>query len=235
MISRIPQGERPRERCLRAGAHVLSLRECLALLIGSGPKGKGCLGVAEQLLQRPGKGLSEEEEARAFFNALESPGDALFVQTKGLGAANKARLLAAFEIARRYAQSRFGKRSSPKRRHHETLEKRALKKIRDEMRFHQKEWLGFVPVYSQNQIGAFCLVEMGVRTHVNTDALEFFARLLPLRPLGFYLFHNHPSGDLTPSKADLELTKSLSELARPFGVQFLGHAVVARSGECWIA
>src|SRR5256885_1430953 len=102
MISAQPQAERPRERCLRVGAQNLSLRECLALLIGSGPPGKGCLGLAADILQLAGAD-SEVEQEEIFFRGLESIAAAQLLPLKGLGVAGRARLLAAFELARRYS------------------------------------------------------------------------------------------------------------------------------------
>ena len=55
----VPATERPRERCLEKGARSLSIRECLALILNSGPKGKGSLGLSLEILDRPGTGMDE--------------------------------------------------------------------------------------------------------------------------------------------------------------------------------
>jgi DNA repair protein RadC len=73
-----------------------------------------------------------------------------------------------------------------------------------------------------------------VRTHVNIEPIELFARVLALRPHGFILIHNHPSGDLTPSLPDQEITDRVAQLARPFGIKMLGHWIVSARGEFWI-
>src|SRR4051794_38343667 len=99
----LPLPERPRERCLEKGPSTLSLRECLAVLLGSGPPGTGALGLARAILQRPGEGLAHGEEERAFFTAMESSGNSHLSGIDGLGPAGQARLLAAFELGRRYS------------------------------------------------------------------------------------------------------------------------------------
>lgn len=237
----IPETERPRERCLEKGARSLSLRECLALILNSGPRGKGSLGLALDLLDRPGSGLQEREQERAFFLAMEVSSDAYLEGLPGLGDASQARLLAAFELARRYALFREVKNPQPSAAPSQTqsptllkVAQTALARIPSEKRLETQEWLGFIPCYRTGEVGQLCIVEQGVRTHVNIEPIELFARVLALRPHGFILAHNHPSGDLTPSLPDQEITDRVAQLARPFGIRMLGHWIVASRGEYWI-
>lgn len=227
--------ERPRERCLSDGAKTLSLRECLAILLGSGPRGQGCLGLAHQIVERPGGGLSDEDEERAFFIAMEVASKTHLQGIKGLGDAGQARILAAFELGRRYALHR--ERSKRAARHEHDLAaiaKRALKLISLDMKNEPQEWLGFIPFYKTGRLGKLCVVERGVRSHVNTDPVEFFARLLALRPDAFVLAHNHPSGDARSSEADQALTEQLRKLSRQLGISLLGHWIVSPHAQTWI-
>jgi len=236
-MQELPESERPRERCLEKGARALSLRECLALILNSGPRGKGSLGLAHDLLDRPGCGLPENEQERAFFLALEISGDAYLSGLTGLGAASRARLLASFELARRYALFREKRqRHNPAVRSQSLLKlaQEALKQVPPEWRNEAQEWLGFIPCYRNGDVGELCIVERGVRTHVNIEPVELFARILALRPHGFFLIHNHPSGDLTPSGPDQEITERVAQLARPFGIRMMGHWIVSARGESWI-
>jgi DNA repair protein RadC len=225
--------ERPRERCLSHGARTLSLRECLALILGSGPPGQGALGLAERLLELPGAGLDPSEQERAFFTALESSGPPSFHETLGLGPAGLTRLMAAFELARRYGDYRLTQvaRPKPMLAGVTELSRRALAQVEPRLRLEPREWLGFVPYHRHRELGRLCIVELGARTHVNADAAELFARVLALRPKGFFLFHNHPSGDLRPSPSDFELTDQVEKLAAQLGTPLLGHWIVAPTGE----
>lgn len=232
-IAPLPESERPRERCLLRGADCLSLRECLAIILGTGPPRLGCLGLAQQMLDLPGQGLSEADAERAFFTALEISGPAALENASGLGRAGKARVLAGFELARRYAIFREARRRPlasplPESRH------AALARVGPELRADAREWLGFVPFYRPGELGGLCLVERGVRTHVNVDPAELFARVLALRPKAFYLVHNHPSGDLRPSASDREMTEQVAKAARLVGTCLLGHWVVATGGETYM-
>ncbi len=232
-----PSQELPRERCLNNGAVSLSLRECLALLVtgdGSDPTDEA-LDVAARLLDRVGTDLPEPEQSHAFFNAMESSGQAHMNEIPGMGPTPRARVLAAFELGRRYDGYRARlRRSAHLRFEPQTLPLKALSQVPWERRQDVNEWLGFVPVYSSGEVGTFCLVERGLRHTVHTDPLELFSRLLTLRPQAFYLFHNHPSGDLTPSREDLNLTREVESLSARLGIRLLGHGIVSREEDAWI-
>lgn len=195
--------------------------------------------LASEVLERPGTGLAEEEQERAFFVAMEGASLTLLSDMPGIGAASKTRLLAAFEIGRRYARYRSRVLSPPASRAPGSGDLRtdAVELIPAEWRGDSQEWLGFVPIYKKRggfRAGSPCRVERGVRTHVNVDPVELFARILSLRPQGFFLFHNHPSGDLSPSEADLELTRQVAEVGRQLGTRLLGHGIVSASDARWI-
>ena len=236
MITARPIDERPRERCLARGPQTLSLRECLAVILGSGPPGKGCLGLAQDLLSRTGQEPGSTEEEQAFFTAMEVAGLTHVSNLPGAGDAAQSRLLAAFELGRRYSiyresqQNRTGLDLD-----WDELSTRVLKKIPEHLRHEPQEWLGFIPLFKSTELGELCVVERGVRSHVNTDPAEFFARLLALRPVGFFLVHNHPSGNPTPSNEDVALTNHLNQLARQLGIGLLGHCIVSSSREAWLS
>lgn len=236
MIEIIPPTERPRERCLTIGADCLSLRECLALILGSGPPGKGCMGLASGILERIGPGIHPTEVERAFFTSMEISGFNSLKEIAGLGPAGQARILAAFELGRRYSAFRNQSlRKLQKKRHLlPELADGALEKVSHRNRSEPQEWLGFVPVHRSGDLGELCIVEKGARTHVNTDPGELFARILVFRPRGFFLFHNHPSGQMTPSIQDLDLTEKVREIALQLGIQLLGHWIVSSQSDYWI-
>ncbi len=236
-IKLIPNPERPRERCLNLGAHSLSLRECLALILGSGPRGIGCMGLANRILTHPGEGFHCEDLERAFFISLELTSASYLKEIGGLGPAGQARILASFEMGRRYFlfKCQENKEIQTSQLNLPALAFNALNRLPATARSDPQEWLGFVPIYRNGQVGMFNFVEKGVRTHVNIEPAELFARVLILRPEGFLLFHNHPSGQLKPSLQDLELTEKVGEIANQLGIRLLGHWIVTLKGEYWIS
>ena len=223
--------ERPDQRCLKFGARCLSLRECLAVLLGPGSQTR--IQLASRVLNRPGEHMPDDSIEDAFFTAMEVSAHAHLEGIRGLGPAHQAKLLAAFEIGRRYLIHSQGKRAALSRRviPGSEVENQALKRVPVHLRAESQEWLGFVALDRADKVGPLCVVERGVRTHVNVDPAELFARILALRPRGLVLFHNHPSGSLTPSEADYDLTERVAELARKFGIELIGHWIVTMSGE----
>ena len=230
--------ESPRERCLRGGAECLSLRECLALIL----ERPGEHGLAQRILEFPGSGLTPNFQEEAFFLAIEAAGTAQFHEVPGLDADARARLLASFELARRYRRHIHPRSSGGEpiqlctARGGAALALKALSKVPAYERDQSKEWLGFVAITGgfENRVGSLCVVERGVRTHVNVDPAELFARLLSVRPRAFVLFHNHPSGDLSPSNSDLDLTRKVGQVSAQLGIQLLGHWIVTARAERWL-
>lgn len=235
-IQKLPSSERPRERCLSQGATSLSLRECIAVILGTGPPRSGCLGVARMIMDQLAAGMSELEQEHAFFASLEAGAAPTSLRSiAGLGNAGQARLLAALELGRRYALFRERQKRLPEARARRSgLPEAALARIADHWRTQAREWLGFVPLFRSGRLGELCIVELGVRTHVNLDPAELFARILSLRPQGYFLFHNHPSGDPTPSAADIELTRRARQISEQLGIQLFGHGVVAGHEDRWV-
>lgn len=224
MQTTLEKHEKPRERLARVSPRGLSLRELLALIFGTGPRGKGCLGLASDLLQLVGN------EERGLFLALEAD---LFKHTDivGLGQAQRGRLMAALELGRRYVVARERDRvcaSLPPDLNR--VERLALMRVDAEQRTETHEWLGFVPVLRNGRVGSLVIVARGGRTSVSVDPQELFLRILTVRPAAIILMHNHPSGDLEPSLQDQELTRIVGELCSSFNIALLSHWVVAASG-----
>jgi DNA repair protein RadC len=223
-----PAAERPRERLARYGAQVLSLRELIALVLGTGPRGLGCLGLAQTVIERlaptAGEACPADEEMRFFAAVATAAADAPLAGILGLGAAGSARVLAALELARRFATSR----QPPPRGRARSLEDRILRCIPPQARAAPYEWLGFVAVVG-GRFTPLQVVARGARTHVGVDPCELFAAILSLRPTAVALAHNHPSGHATPSRADHELTSWVTALLRAFDIPLLGHWIVTDS------
>lgn len=222
----LPTTERPRERLLRSGAEALSLREIIGVILGSGPRNKGCLGLARDLLRRSGFHEDSSEAERSLFNLFESHNVATLRELKGLGEAGICRLLAAFELGRRYAILLQNRESIPATSL-ARLELQALQSVDQALRHARYEWFGFVPIQRNGSVGSFQLVAKGAKSTVTIDLVDLFGPLLALRPAGFMLMHNHPSGDLTASSADIELTHNIKFLADSFGILLLGHFIVS--------
>lgn len=196
--------------------------------------------LSGRILERFANNLPAKEAERAFFLAIERNEPTLLSNIAGLGLTQKVKLIALFELARRFrhwGHSHGG--PSPAQLIHEnslrgnSAREKALQRIPDELKTSTHEWVGFIAALP-GTLSELCVVERGVRTHVNFDPLEFFSRLLTLRPRSFFLLHNHPSGDPTPSTADYQLTLQMARLASEFNILLEGHWIVSSEKVFWL-
>lgn len=221
--------EKPRERCLRLGPQSLSFKECLALLIGTGPKGVGCLGVATNLLKNHnGEVLTDDDFFRIYEDNLKVRLEAEY----GLGPSGQSRILAAFEIAKRYCLYRQGGRKEPLVV--TNLKKTLRSKLNKEFRYASTERFGLVAYLTDGCLSEFIELAHGDETSVVVSGKKLFQTLMYMKADSFWLFHNHPNGVLVPSHKDKELTRNLSVMAKIIGIPMNGHWIVCgeREIEC---
>jgi DNA repair protein RadC len=210
--------DRPRERLLSRGPASLSDAELLAILLGSGRQGQNVVEVAHNLLAHAGdlRGLAECAEAELC--ALPC-----------VGPARAAAIQAALELGRRVIGSR------PERG-------RLLANSAD-VWTHYRARLGGSPVEEfwmlaldvRHRLLFENCVARGSLTGVEVHPRDVFRTLIRGAAASVIFCHNHPSGDPTPSRQDLELTKRLREVGELCGISVLDHVVVASDGFVSIA
>ena len=201
-----PESTRPRERLVARGASSLSDDELLALLIGSGTRGRSALLIANEVLRAIGG-------ARAVGQA-----DVSRLRDAGLGLATEVRVAAACELGRRViAASADGERcdtpelaAAALAPHFAHLERESLV-VGLLSRKHRL--LAVVPVYVGNVAGTS--VRIG----------ELFSEAVRRNASGIVLAHNHPSGDPSPSGDDLRTTKDAAAAGRLLGIEVVDHVV----------
>src|SRR5512134_2024156 len=98
------------------------------------------------------------------------------------------------------------------------------------MGFESKEQFRILFLDKRNQIIADEVQQTGTVDHTPVYVREVVKRALELSATAIVLVHNHPSGDPTPSRADIEMTKQIAEIAKPLGVELHGHIIVGRDG-----
>jgi DNA repair protein RadC len=213
-----PAEDRPRERFLTKGAEALSDAECLAILLGSGVPGQTALDQAQALLAAFG---ALGELAERDVHELAWVG--------GLGIAKAVRLGAAVELSRRL-RARPGngrvRLSSPGEvaaYFGPTLEGKKKEVFRVALLDSQNGLLRDVQV-SEGSLSASIVHPREV---FRTAILEACAHLI--------LVHNHPSGDPTPSKEDLHLTRQLVEAGRLLGLRVHDHVIIGRGRHASLA
>jgi len=205
--------DRPRERLLAHGPASLSDAELLAILLGSGRQGQNVLEIAHDLLARVGDLRALAESAEAELCALP-----------GVGPARAAVIQAAIEIGRRVTGSR------PERG-------RFLGNATD-VWTHYRARLGASPVEEfwmlaldvRHRMLFETCVARGSLTGVEVHPRDVFRMLIRSGAASVIFCHNHPSGDPSPSRQDLELTTRLRQVGELCGITVIDHVIVASDG-----
>lgn len=210
-MDRWPPSERPRERLYASGPEALSDAELLALQLGTGTRGRSALDVARELLAAYGS-LGEV----ASRDAVE------LARHPGLGPARAARLVAAFELTRRLRARTPGARtvlSSPAE---------VYAAFGPLMEHLPREVFRVAMLDAQNGLLRDRVVSQGTLSASLVHPREVFKPAILESAASVILLHNHPSGDPTPSREDIKLTRQLVECARLLDLRVHDHLIVGR-------
>jgi DNA repair protein RadC len=217
LIADLPPVERPRERLSMQGAGPLADRELLALVLGTGgARGSGAHHLAERLLGRFGS-----------LAALARAHPADLVGVPGVGPAKAAAVAAAFELGRRAARSPASRVV--------TSTADLVQVVAPLLRGRDRERLALVVCDTANRVTSCEVISEGSASRAFVPVREVAVAVLRRDGKAFALAHNHPSGVLTPSAADIEATQRVREAADALGLRFLDHLIVTESGWCTIS
>lgn len=197
--------DRPREKLAKKGPEALSDLELLQALIGSGNAHVDVTKIARDV-----KAVLKRERELTI-DALE--------QVKGLGPAKITELMASFELAKRYILE-------PNRPIIDSPEKAVeqLAHIRDK----KQEYFVCLTLDGANRLIANRIITIGTLTSSLVHPREVFADAITDRAASIIIAHNHPSGNLTASDADIAVTKRLKEAADLIDIALLDHVLVTK-------
>ncbi|OQY18576.1 MAG: hypothetical protein B6I36_06605 [Desulfobacteraceae bacterium 4572_35.1] len=206
-----PEGERPREKLLQRGAEALSDAELLALILRTGDASTHTSAVdqARLLLNRFGK---LPQLARATSTEL--------CTINGIGPAKSAELCALFELARRLSATSLQPGTTF------TCADAVFRRYRDRFLEHKKEQFLVLLLDSKNRLIRDVRISEGSLTASIVHPREVFNVVIRESAAGVLFVHNHPSGDPTPSKEDIAITKRLYEAGSILGVRVLDHIII---------
>lgn len=206
--------DRPREKLLLTGAESLSNSELLAILLQKGSREKTAVDLAREILRLAGETLDG-------LGRLTVPE---LMRIKGIGAAKALSIIAAVELGRR----RQFQQLTPVGRIGSGAETARFLQAR--FADYRHEVFGVIYLNNANRIQRVEIVSEGGMTATVADPRIILRRALEEDAVNLILFHNHPSGSLTPSQADQQLTRKLSEAAAFFDLRILDHIIVSRDG-----
>jgi DNA repair protein RadC len=211
-MAAIPALQRPRERLLTLGPESLADAEVLAVLLGTGIRGRSALDLGHDLLAEYGGPAG-----------LAGAAPAELARRPGIGPVKAARVVAAFSLARRT--------SSPLARVQLRDNASIAHAVRPWLADARRERLVVVVCDTSLRVRRAFVITEGAADRCLVPVREILSAVLLHDGAGFAVAHNHPSGDVRPSRADEEVTASLQAAADAVGLDFLGHLVIG--GDQW--
>ncbi|MBX9954479.1 DNA repair protein RadC [Peribacillus simplex] len=209
LIRDYPKEERPRERFLQDGPQSLSNQELLALLLRTGSREESVLQLSGRLINSI-KGLRLLKEA-----SVEE-----LTVIKGIGEAKAIQILASVELGRRINnlndQDRYVIRSPEDGANY----------CMEEMRFLSQEHFVCLYLNTKNQVLQKTTVFIGSLNASIVHPREVFKEAFKRSAASIICLHNHPSGDPSPSREDIEVTKRLVECGKIIGIEVLDHIII---------
>lgn len=206
-ITDIPKLDRPREKLQQKGAEGLSDLELMAILLGRGVKGHDVLTVADRILK-----VLDGNKGQVNLEELQ--------KIEGVGLAKATLIAAAIEFARRRIRPEGLKISFPVD---------ALPLIQHYADRKQEHFI-CVSINGANEVIASRVVSVGLVNRTQVHPREVFADPITDRASAIIIAHNHPSGGLTPSNEDLEITKQLKSAGETLGIRLLDHIIFNHKG-----
>ena len=213
-IKEWPEDDRPREKLLSKTTIALSDSELPAILINNGIKNKSALDLAKDILSRVNNNLNQL--GKLTVNEL--------MKTKGIGKSKAVTISAAMELGRR--RNSMLPLEKPIIKDSHELAKYLQVMLQD----HRREVFAVVFLNRANKINHFEIISQGGITGTVADPRIILKKALEEDAVNIILCHNHPSGNLQPSKADEDLTLKIKEAAKYFDIKVLDHIIVSDEG-----
>ncbi|WP_294950922.1 DNA repair protein RadC [Sulfurovum sp.] len=206
-ISELHNHDKPREKLLKKGVKVLKNEELMAVLLGSGVQGKDVRKLAKEIIVM----MDESVEGLSFDKLCG---------IHGLGTAKASQILASVELGRRYL-IRTSRRIVSAGDVYEALQSFAAK---------QQEYFLLITLDGASRLINTRTVFIGTLNQSLVHPREIFSEAIADRAAGIIVAHNHPSGTLEASRADIQVTQRLKEVAKLVGIELLDHVILSKQG-----
>ena len=204
----LAESERPQERLERLGPGALTDSELLAMILRSGSKGYNVLEVASQLLRQAGS-----------LAGLVSWSDSAFREIRGIGKIKALQLVTVVEICRRVIAN--PSEAAPVIDDPE----KAYRLVQPSAMGLEVEKFWTLCLNRKNRLIRSCEVTSGTASNSLVHPREVFRDAIRYGASAVICVHNHPSGDPSPSAADIAVTRQLREAAQVIGIDLLDHVI----------
>jgi DNA repair protein RadC len=206
-IKDLPKKERPREKLLEKGAKTLSDQELLAVMLGRGTQKDDVLSPSKKMVKAiDGIGLD--------FQAKD------IIEIDGIGEAKATSICAAFEFVRRRIKPEGLKIKFPA----------DILPLIQHYGDRKQEHFICVSINGANEVMTVRVVTIGLINKSHVHPREVFADVIAERASAVIVAHNHPNGELNPSREDIQITKRLKEAANILGLNLLDHIIFNTKG-----
>jgi DNA repair protein RadC len=206
--------ERPRERLVELGAEALRNADLIAILLRTGTKGSSALQMADELLAK-----------FHTLNALAQASLQELQQVKGVGRDKAIALKSAFTLAQRMAAEY--RAESPTLDNPESI----ATLLREDNRFYEVETFQIVLLNTRRRLIRVERIAQGTLDTLLVHPREVFKLAIAASASAVVLVHNHPSGDPTPSEADIKVTRDLIRAGQLLKIEVLDHVVLGRRSQ----
>lgn len=211
-MKELPLSERPYEKCVHYGPEVLSDSELLAAVIRTGSRGEKAVDLAERVLcHLPGKHLGG-----LFHISMEQ-----LQEIHGIGMVKAVQLKCMAEFTKRMVRS-----SMPAEKLKCNEPEQVAAYYIQQMRFLETEQVRLLVLDGKNALSKEIVISNGSFNASAAALREIFYNALKHKAVNIILLHNHPSGDPTPSREDMLMTKRIQEVGHMIGIELLDHIVV---------
>ena len=209
-IKDIPKIDRPREKFLKKGPNALSKSDLLAILLGSGIKGKNVQKLSQQIIGK---------FAKNFLNIKVND----LLQISGIGQAKALQIVSAISLVKRFYDERNTTDIIIKN-------SKDVLNLTYDLRDKKKEYLVCLYLNARNVLIKKEIVSIGLLDKSLLHPREIFYPAVELNSANIILVHNHPSGDPTPSKKDTEIVKKISQASEIMGIPIIDFIIISESG-----
>lgn len=210
-IKDIPRFNRPASKLYKKGADSLDTAELLAVILGIGGKGESALELSNRLLKE--YNLNKFEELG--FNELTKACKGDYTKT--------LKILSLVELSKRY-----NKLVNKGYKRNISCAKDVYDMFADEFRNYKKEVLNIILLDTKNKIISVKEISVGTLNSSLIHPREVFKEAIKESANSIILVHNHPSGDPTPSKEDIEMTEKIKEAGKIMDISILDHVIIGK-------
>tara|TARA_Y100001933_G_scaffold262380_1_gene319691 strand:+ start:847 stop:1545 length:699 start_codon:yes stop_codon:yes gene_type:complete len=211
LLKDMPDAEKPRERLLGQGVHVLSNTELLAILIQTGAGKLSALDLAGQVLA-----VDKSQGVKHLASCTQEQ----LMAIHGIGPSKACQILAAIELGKRVYSGDFSKKSRIK------SPEDIVDVFMPLMRHLKKEEFRVCYLNTKNEVTGHELISVGSLNASIVHPREVFSQAVKRSAAAIILIHNHPSGNPEPSREDVDITKRLSESGLLLGIKVLDHVII---------